>query len=246
MFDLTSFSLRDMSELGSVLRGLGRGASSMEEVANRTVECLRAELVDPEAKGPACPLVRFFKTHPCDALAPELQSFAQARLPGGKALAGMRCLTLLATAGERPAWNARERSEGHQAIPLASREMVAQAPMIASLLQQLGVEVAELLAPRPGLLVESAPSSFNIFYVPEARGSPLIPAQKDFVVPVGIRSVLGFGGRLPLGDIFVVVLFARVHVPRETAEMFRTLALNLKLAVLPFEERVFAGAERAA
>ena len=45
--------------------------------------------------------------------------------------------------------------------------------------------------------------------MPEAAGSPYIPAQEDFVQPVGIRSVLGFGGMLPGGDIFVVILFSR-------------------------------------
>jgi hypothetical protein len=90
--------------------------------------------------------------------------------------------------------------------------------------------------------VEPEPSSFNVFYVPEARESPYIPDQEAFVRPVGVRSVLGFGGMLPRGDMFVVILFSKVAIPRETAEMFRTLALNVKMAVLPFDEAVFCGA----
>jgi hypothetical protein len=37
-----------------------------------------------------------------------------------------------------------------------------------------------------------------------------------------------------------VILFSKVAIPRETAELFRTLALNVKMAVLPFESVVFA------
>ena len=40
---------------------------------------------------------------------------------------------------------------------------------------------------------------------------------------------------------FVVILFAKVSIPRETAELFRTLALNVKMAALPFDHAVFGG-----
>jgi hypothetical protein len=48
----------------------------------------------------------------------------------------------------------------------------------------------------------------------------------------GIGSVLGFGGMLPDGELFTVIIFARVAIPTPTAEMFRTIALNLKLGLL--------------
>jgi signal transduction histidine kinase len=221
----------------------------MEEVANRVVRHLYEHLVDGDAHTRSCALVRFFKTHPYGALNAGLREFAQDMLQNEAPTPGMRCLTLLASAGDEPEWNSRRASRAHQAIPLVSREMVSQAPMISSLLQQLGVEVEALLGSDPGLLVESQPSSFNVFYVPEARESPYIPAQTEFVRPLGIRSVLGFGGMLPQGDIFVVILFSKVPIPRETAELFRTLALNVKMAALPFDAAVFRpepGAEEAA
>ena len=59
-----------------------------------------------------------------------------------------------------------------------------------------------------------------------------------------LLSVLGFGGLLPDGNLFVVILFARAYIPHETAELFKTLALSAKLAVLPFVGgRVFDEAE---
>jgi hypothetical protein len=240
MFDLSRFTLRDMTELGGVLRKLGDEAESMEEVADRVVCTLRERLVDPAAGAPACALVRFFKTHAYDELDEELRAFARGLLEEpGAVPPDMKCLTLLATAGERPDWNDPRTSAGHRAIPLVSEEIVSQAPMISRLLSELGVEVKALLKRSPELLVEPQRSSFNVFYVARARNSSSIPAQRDFVEAVGIESVLGFGGMLPTGDIFVVILFSKVPIPRETAELFRTLSLNVKMAVLDFDDAVF-------
>jgi signal transduction histidine kinase len=244
MFDLTNFTLRDMTELGSVLRRMGDGAATMEEMANRTVRYFYEHLVEGPSGLPGCALARFFKTHPFDGLDPGLREFVRGMLSGRPHPPRMKCLTLLATAGDRPEWNSRHASVAHKAIPLASKDLIAQAPMISSLLGQLGVEVGDLLNDSPELLVEPE-VSFNTFYVPCARGSPHIPAQREFVEAAGIESVLGFGGMLPLGDIFAVILFLKTQVPRETAELFRTLALNLKMATLPFDESVFGGLEEA-
>jgi signal transduction histidine kinase len=244
MFDLGTFTLRDMTELGAVLRRMGDGAASMEEMADRTVRYLYEHLVEGPEHTPCCALARFFKTHRFDALGPDLREFARGVLGDRPESGSMKCLTLLATAGDQREWNSRHASVAHKAIPLASEDLVAQAPMISSLLGQLGVGVTDLLNDSPELLV-GPEASFNIFYVPQARGSPHIPAQEEFVEAAGIESVLGFGGMLPLGDIFAVILFLKTRVPRETAELFRTLALNLKMAALPFDESVFGGIEEA-
>ena len=75
--------------------------------------------------------------------------------------------------------------------------------------------------------------TYNVFFVPEAQGHPSIPAQ-DFVARYGVKSALGFGGILPSGNLFAVIMFTRVAIPLSTAQMFRTLALNVKLNILPF------------
>jgi hypothetical protein len=84
------------------------------------------------------------------------------------------------------------------------------------------------------MLLDSAQHTFNVFHVADAAGSPHIPAQQEFVIPHGVRSVLGFGGLLPPGELFATILFTKARVPREVAERFRTLALNVKVALLPF------------
>ncbi len=234
MYDLTNFTLSDMSKCSSALRSMGAGAESMETVAGRIVRYLQEHIVDQETGARSCVLVRFYKTHPFQDLDRDLSEFA-CQLVGNRAQSpAMRCLILLGTAGERSEWNSRANSIGHKAIPLPSEDIVAQFPMISQLVHQFGLDVNAVLQPDRTIIVDLDQRSYNVFYVPEAMGSPYIPAQAEFVIPFGIQSALGFGGMLPSGDLFAVILFSKVHIPRKTADMFRILALSAKVAVLPF------------
>jgi two-component system, NtrC family, sensor kinase len=235
-YDLSSMSLREMTECSARLRGLGAGASSMEEVAQRIVRHLFESIKDGKSGQRACALVRFYKTHALAELPDDLQSFARALQAGAELAESTPCLTLLATAGEEPEWNDRKASRGHRAIPLPSPQVVQQLPMVAQLVKQLGLEVSALVQPDAQLIVDLHQRTFNVFYVPEALGSPHIPAQDDFVVPHKIRSVVGFGGLLPGGELFACILFAHCFIPATTADLFKPLALSAKLAVMPFVE----------
>jgi hypothetical protein len=236
MPDLSTFSLGDVVRCTSELRRSAAGATSMEEAADRIVGRLYQTIVDDATGKPSIALVRLFKTHPYGGLEPEQRAFADRLLAGLVAPdPSMRCLTLLSTRGEQPAWNDRRSSRGHAAIPLPSERIVESAPMISQLIGQLGVDVSALLRPDPAMIVDLAQRTYSVFHVPEAKGSPYIPAQDEFVIPFGIRSVLGFGGMLPSGNLFATIMFTRTHVPRETADLFANVALAVKLAILPFD-----------
>ena len=160
-YNLASFSLADMTRCGMELRRIGSGASSMEEVADRTVHFLFQRLRDADSSMPACALVRLFVTMPFEELQPEQQQFAEGILGESPQFSGMKCLTLLASAGVEDAWNSRHHSAGHKALPLPSAESVARSPMIAQLIRQLGVEVRTLLASDQRLMVEMDQHSFT-------------------------------------------------------------------------------------
>jgi hypothetical protein len=236
MYDLAHFTPSEMTRCGIAIRRFGSGAQSMEETANGIVRYLYEELGDQQTGERACALVRFYKTHVYGELPLVLADFARGILGGNAPPPTTKCLTLLATAGERPEWNARHMSAGHQAIPLPSPELVARLPMIAQLIKQFGIEVQTLLAADPARMVDLTQQTFNVFYVPDAVGSPNIPAQAEFVIPSCIQSVLGFGGVLPSSNLFAIILFSKAPISRETAEMFKPLALNVKVAVLPFDD----------
>jgi two-component system, NtrC family, sensor kinase len=234
MYDLPRFTLSDMSQCSRALRELSAEADSMESVADRIVKHLYTHLIDLETKSRACALVRFYKTHPYGSLGPALQAFAQRSAGSAPLTEAVACLTLLATAGDLAEWNVRQQSTGHQAIPLISAEMVLQLPMVAQLTHQFGLPVSSILEPDRTLLPDLDQQTYNVFYVPEAAGSPYVPAQDEFVAPHRIKSVLGFGGMLPTGELMAIILFTKVALPRHVADLFKSLALSAKLAVLPF------------
>lgn len=239
MYDLETFTLRDMTEFGSALRKLGSGAESMEEVANRIVHYIYNHLINRQTGQRSCALVRFYKTHPYGELDAELREFAQTLLGDQSTSAELKCLTLLATVGDKPEWNLRIKSVGHQAIPLPSEKVVTQIPMISQLVRQFGLEVNTVLKPAPNLLLDLAQTSFNVFHVSDAVGSPYLPAQEEFVIPFKIKSALGFGGILPSGHLFAIIIFSKVPITQAVAHMFKPIALNVKMAVISFEGAIF-------
>ncbi len=234
-YDLTKFDLGDMLKCSLRLREMASGAATLEAAANRTCRFLYDELHGPDAPH-ACALVRCYKTHQFSALEPDLQKFARDILGVETPRPTMKCLTLMATVGEFPAWNSRQLSRKHRAIPLPSPEIVEKAPMISQLIKELGVELSSVLQPSPEIVKELAGKRHGVFHVEDALGSPYIPAQQEFVVRYGIRSVLGFGGLLFNGELFAVILFSTVHVPATAADRFRTLALDVKSVFSRFSE----------
>ncbi len=233
-FDLERFSLLDMLQCGKGIRVAAAEAESLGDAASRIVAYLYDELRSESAAVQRPALVRFYKTEPFGSLEPRLQTFALSRMGGATAEQEMRCLTLMATAGQEPQWCDPRQSVDHQAIPLPSVSIVEDAPMIAQLIRELGLAISDVVSPDPSLIRERAGRTYNVFHVPEAAGSPYIPAQTEFVDRYGISSVIGFGGLLPDGELFAVIIFARGPIPAESASRFRNIALDVKAVIHPF------------
>lgn len=228
-FSLANFALKEMLRCGLDLRKGAGDAATLEELAQGVVRYFYDNCRTQDGSR-ECVLARFYKTHPYGELPADLQTFARGVLGDAQPTPELQCLTLLATAGDEPGWNARKASHGHQAIPLASVQMVEQAPMIAELIRAMGMDVRAVVTPQPELIRGMEGKTFNVFFVPEAAESPYIPAQ-DFVREYGVHSVLGFGGVLVTGEFYAVILFTRVAIPPESADRFRNVALDLKLAI---------------
>lgn len=244
-FSLERFDLPEMLRCGLDLRRDTKDAASMEEAARSIVRYFHEAFVD-ESGGRECALVRFYKTHPYGGLAPDLQAFAAGLMGGRDPWDAMKALVLLASAGDEPEWNDPRQSKGHRAIPLPSARIVENAPMIAQLVREMGLDLDDVVAPRPELVRGLEGKTYNVFYVPEALGSSAIPAQ-DFVRWHGIRSVIGCGGIHMTGDLYALILFSRVSIPPESADRFRNIALDLKLAISRFrDDAVFAAPDPVA
>jgi len=238
-----TFGVGGVLECSSALRTVAAGAASMEEVASAAVRYLRGHFVDKDTGEPALSLVRFYMTLRTDQLEPALQDFARAAGTDAPVGGEVPCLTLLATVGEEPAWNDRRVSVSHKAIPLPSTAALQRFPMVAQLIGQFGLDPRHIIAPDPALFHDLDQRPCRVFFVPEARDCPHVPAQDSFVIPYGIRSVVGFGGVLPDGALFAVVCFSKLPIPPTSVEAFAAVALGVKVAVLPHVGgAVFAGA----
>ena len=235
MYSLASFSISDMTDCASELRKLGGGASSAQDVAQRIASYLYRQLGNDQTGRQDCALVRCFITRAYGELDPQSQDCARRALACGPGSLDMKCLTLFGTAGERPEWNDRNRSRRYRSIPITDKQVLFQFPMVSQLLQQLGVDFTSKIQPKSDLLVDQTEHILDVFHVPEAKGSPFLPAQDEFVIPFGIESVLGFGGVLPSTELFTVILFSKQKISRETAELFKPLAKSVTLALLPFD-----------
>jgi hypothetical protein len=105
--------------------------------------------------------------------------------------------------------------------------------MFAPLIRQFGLDTSMVLKPMAGIMLDTADQKFGVFHVADAEGSPLIPAQEDFVVPFGIKSVLGFGSLFSSGSMLAVILFSRLRLSAATANMLAPIGSSAKLALLP-------------
>jgi len=120
MHDLTRLTQSEATECGNALRALGSAASSMETAANNIVQHLYNNVINSETTEKACALIRFYKTHPYGQLASGLQEFASGIMGGAPESQDMKCLTMMATAGEHADWNSRSTSSGHRG-PIGQR-----------------------------------------------------------------------------------------------------------------------------
>jgi hypothetical protein len=256
MFSIETFSLQDMTELSAEIRELGSGARTQESVAARIVKHLYDGFTLKKSGEKAFALARFFISMPFRDLEPPLKRFVESRRAANEDIRpDTRCLTLLASHGEKTEWCDRTKSLDHRAIPIDSPDLATELPMVALLCKQFGIEshsVADVVLSNQerqpqslattdsDVVMDQDQATFNVFFVQEALESPYIYAQEDFVKPYGIRSVLGYGGILSAGQIFAVILFSHASIKREVAQRFKPLALSTKNALLQVpQDKVF-------
>ena len=235
MYDFAKFTDSELADCGRNLRSVASSASSMQDAASKIVGYLYDNITD-SAGQKANVMVRFFKVHPYNKLDAELQAYVRGFLfshsgPGSAPADDdiLPCLTLLGSIADL-----EQMTKRRKAIPLVSADVVTSIPMFARLFNQFGIDVDSVIQPDPTLIGDLSNKTFNTFYVPEALGSPYIPAQEAFVIGFGVKSALGFGGVLSSGELFFVVMFSKASIPSNVASAFSKLALSVKEAVEPF------------
>lgn len=237
MYNQTPFTSKDLAKCSLVLRHLGKKAASMQDSSQKIVDYIHEHFYDSETEQNSCALVRLFKTHPYGELTDSLQASARSLMTPTIPVADMKCWTLLAAAGKEPQSNYSLIAKDI-VIPLVNQELVAEMPAIAELISQLGLDIPTVLGVAPEKVLESEHKLLNIFYIPNAKDSRFITEQDSLIIPYGVKSVLGIGGLLPSGSLFVVMIFLKVQVSKNSTEMLKNLALAIKTSLLPFDGEV--------
>jgi len=231
MHNLAEFRLEDMLQLGAALRQLSCEVDEADQIGAAAVNLLYDRLRDG-AGDHACALVRLYQSFFASDLAGELAQWPQGRDLKPKT----QVLKLVGTAGERPDWNSPKASLAQRLVPLISPAQVGEHPMFARMLIQFGLmqehEEGHQWMLGNEATMELARPDIGVFHVIQALGSPYIPDQDDLVRPHGVASVLGCGGVLPGGHFFAVLIFSKVTITTDTAELFKSIALSLRTSLL--------------
>ena len=117
-----------------------RSAATLESAARALTQTLHADFGDNVV------LARLFLTQPFGRLPDDLRRSAwnvvEAQGLQGDIRETTPVLTLLGTSGRLAEWCDRRRSRTHAAIPLCSRVFVDSIPMLARMLQEMGIRNA--------------------------------------------------------------------------------------------------------
>jgi hypothetical protein len=234
MIDLQALSRPDVARCAATMLALGAGAVSMEDAARRVVQFFYENFGDPRTSCRSCALVRLYKTHPFGKLDEGARSFVEKVSDSAVLTPESPCLALLASTGDKASWNLVESSVRHRAVALAGTGVPACLSHLLRLVTETGVDDGP--RPDPAGAGERPGKGEDVFFVPEALGSPEVPDQGTFVEPYGIRSMLAFRGRLPSREAFAVVLFAKVPLPAQAPRRFAAVARAMTRALSPFAD----------
>lgn len=219
------------------------GAPTLESAARHACAAMHRELLLPDAAhdvadARASVLVRCFTSHPLATLDEARRRHALSMLQArGVAAADMPCLVLLGSSGLVPEWDDPARSRRHRVIPLPAPDALEHMPMFAGALRAFGHDAAALWTRRPLPALEAAAGrrgAFEVYHVAPALGSPQVPDQAGFVRPWGVSCVVGFGGPLRSGELYMMLAFLRCALAADAVRAVRSLALDVTTTFFRF------------
>ncbi len=235
IFHPGTLTLKEATVIAGRMLRLGREVRSVPQVGQAVSELLYDSLRDPDSGAPAIALSRVFVTRTFppsdDPLPADLEDLATHRC---SCMAG-RCLILMGSCGIKPTWCYPQLSHNYRCIALDAPDFSTRLPMFAELFRQVQISFAGSADVHVDLVLDKLETAFNVFHVEEVSGSQYVPIQEGFVQRYGIRSALGFGGRLPSGEGFAAILFSVVPIPAAVVAHYRIIALSVYLALLMAE-----------
>jgi hypothetical protein len=225
MTTISQLSKPDRLHLERRLQRAVHGSASLEAAAQHYTKTVY------EALSGSLVLLRLFVTVPLRDLPDNNRTFVDTLSASAGASEQLTnntlILSLLGTTGVEPAWCKRSESQGHVGIPLISQGFVAQIPMIARMLKQLGIDLEWIERKDTAIVGKTFGIQSGTFYVADAatavdnQGRKIITAR-DFVTRYGIKTVYGIGGGYVGTPVYVTIIgFCRDLVEQDHVENLR-------------------------
>lgn len=231
---MSSYAQSDITQLNHLnnsIENTAGTAKSLENAAQSLVEAIYETFEDSSV------LIRIYGNVPASGLPDFNRNFvsnlAESAGVSGELKENTQVLSLLGTCGKEAPWRDRLQSQGHVGIPLVSSSFVDQIPMIARLLQQIGIGLNWIDNEDIRIVAENASTLSGMFYVADAateedsQGRKVIPMQ-DFVSQYGVKTVFGFGSGYSNGMMVVLIAFTNESVPEDRAKTFEPLISSFK------------------
>jgi len=190
-------------------------AYSLEQAAQNVARLLYEEFKE------AVVLARLFITVSHLQLPAPLRTAVQKIAAGARQEVrnGTPVLTLIGTYGAQADWCDSRLSQGHAVIPLISPSFVSSLPMIALMLEELGIDVHVPNKQDRDSFVDRGRFMSGAFYVEDAatatdRQDRKVISAQDFVAAHGVHTVFGAGAAYPSAEtILTLILFTRQRLP---------------------------------
>lgn len=210
MLDFQRSTYDDFYELGRWLWQESGQYSTHEAISQFVVETLYREFVVDG--NPQLALVRVFRLVHADDLPTKLRALVPAD--------DHYVFTLTGSYGMEANWCHRTRSAAHQAISLNRIAFTDNVPMFLDIFDQLSINM-DRLRDAGEVTMHGYKGSY---YIPDAPQHNSLADQDNFIVPYGIRSVIGFGGHIQdlnrEQSLFILAAFARVPITADAADHF--------------------------
>ena len=231
MTTFTAYPPHQINSLRDKLKASLGSCALYEQAAQKFSEALYQEF------SPSVVLARVYVSIPFAQLPTANKTFVN-NLAAGKGVGNLitettPILSLAGTAGQKPAWMDRRKSQGHVGIPLCSASFVDAIPMMSRLLQELGLNLAWFDKQDLSVVEKTAGGLAGLFYVAQAaqatdaHGRKIIAAQ-DFVSANGIQTVFGMGTSYVGGKFAVSIVFTTETIDRDQLRPIATLISTFK------------------
>jgi len=232
--DISELTLATVFDLSQTIKDKCKDKSNLQQVAQELMKTLCQAIVT-DSDNSAIVLGRLFKSCSYSDLTEDIQNYIQQREETNAITPESKFLTLLGTWGKLEEWQHIEESKNYKAFSLNDKDVLYKFPMLSAVFKQIGYKIPTETEPDKSIIIDNQDKEYGVFYVKDSTGNKLVPKQAEFVMPYGVKSVIGFGGRYGNNNIYSIILFFGERISRQTAELFPSLNPAIKFLTLRHE-----------